>query len=86
MRQDVWRIRWNRFYSDIFLGFASIGTITVLGLLSRMVVPIHSWIILLLTGVVMGPLALLVNFFVILRKQERKMVIGMVRSRLKGEA
>ncbi len=79
-------IRWNRFYSDIFLGFASIGTITVLGLLSRMIVPIHSWIILLLTGVVMGPLALLVNFFVILRKQERNMVIGMVRSRLKGEA
>lgn len=51
-----------------------------------MIVPIHSWIILLLTGVVMGPLALLVNFFVILRKQERNMVIGMVRSRLKGEA
>ena len=76
-------IRWNRFYSDIFLGFASIGTITVLGLLSRMIVPIHSWIILLLTGVVMGPL---VNCFVILRKQERNMVIGMVRSRLKGEA
>lgn len=79
-------IRWNRFYSDILLGFFSIGTITVLGLLSRMLFPIHSWISLILTGVVMGPLSLAVNFFIILRKEEREMVIGMIRSKLKGAA
>jgi len=77
-------IRWNRFHGDIALGLFSIGTITVLGLLSRMVYPIHSWGSLLLTGVVMGPLALLVNFFIILRREERDMVLGMVKSKLKG--
>lgn len=77
-------IRWNRFYSDIVLGWVSIGTILILGLFSRAVYPIHSWGSLILTGVVVGPLALLVNFFVILRKEERKTVIDMVASRLKG--
>ena len=78
------KIRWNRFYSDILLGLFSIGTITVLGLLSRMVYPVHSWGSLLLTGMVMGPLSLLVNFFIILRKEERGIVFGMVRSKWKG--
>lgn len=79
-------IRWNRFYSDILLGFFSIGTITVLGFLSRMVYPIHSWGSIIITGIVMGPLSLLVNFFIILRKEEREIVLNMVRSKLKGAA
>lgn len=78
------QIRWNCFYSDILQGLFSIGMITILGLLSRMVYPIHSWGSLLLTGVVVGPLSLLVNFFIILRKEERTMVITMVRSKVKG--
>ncbi len=77
-------IRWNRFYSDIALGLLSIGSIAVLGQLSRMVYPIHSWGSLILTGVVVGPLSLLINFFVILRKEERRMVTEFVRSKLKG--
>lgn len=79
-------IRWNRFYGDIVLGWISIGMITGLGLLSRMVYPIHSWGSLVLTGIIVGPLALAVNFFVILRKEERKIVLDMVRSKLKGAA
>lgn len=77
-------IRWNRFYSDIVLGWLSIGAITALGFLSRMVYPIHSWGSLIITGVIMGPLALVVNFFIILRREEREMVLCMVRSKLKG--
>ncbi len=77
-------IRWNRFYGDIVLGWFSIGAITLLGMGSRLVYPIHSWGSLILTGVIMGPLSLLVNFFIILRKEEREMVLHMVRSRLKG--
>ena len=56
----------------------------ILGNLSRMVFPVDSWIKLILTGVVMGPLALALNFLIILRKEEREMVIGMLKSRLKG--
>lgn len=78
------KIRWNRFYSDIVLGWLSIGAIVILGLFSRMVYPIHSWGSLILTGVVVGPLALVLNFFVILRKEERKTVLTMAASRLKG--
>ena len=56
----------------------------LLGNLSRMVFPVNSWVKLILTGVVMGPLALALNFLIILRKEEREMVIGMVKSKLKG--
>lgn len=77
-------IRWNRFYSDIVLGWLSIGAIAALGFLSRIVYPIHSWGSLIITGVIMGPLALVVNFFIILRREEREMVLHMARSKLKG--
>jgi len=77
-------IRWNRFYSDIVIGWMSIGTITLLGLLSRTIFPVTSWGRLLLTGILMGPAALFLNFFIILRTEERKMVVEMVRSRLRG--
>lgn len=77
-------IRWNRFYGDILLGCFSIGTITLLGIVSRTVFPVHSWGGLILTGAVMGPLSLLVNFLIILRKEERETVIQMIRSRVKG--
>lgn len=79
-------VRWSRFYGDIALGLLSIGTITALGLLSRAVYPVDSWPALIVTGAVCGPLALVLNFFIILRKQERAMVTDMVRSRLKREA
>lgn len=79
-------IRWNRFYSDILLGLFSIGAITMLGLLSRIVYPIHSWGNIIVTGMVMAPLSLFVNFFIILRKGERKIVLDMVRSKMKGAA
>ncbi|MDE6896809.1 MAG: hypothetical protein K2P43_11605, partial [Lachnospiraceae bacterium] len=62
------------------------GIITLLGLFSRTVCPIHSWGSLILTGAVMGPLSLMVNFFIILRREERKTVIQMIRSRVKGAA
>ena len=78
------KIRWNRFYGDILLGWISIGSIVILGNLSQMVFPVNSWVKLILTGVVMGPLALALNFLIILRKEEREMVIGMVKSKLKG--
>lgn len=78
------QIRWTRFYSDIVLGWFSIGSIVLLGMISRTIFPIHSWISLLLTGVVMGPLALVLNFMIILRKEEKEMVLGMVKSKLKG--
>lgn len=77
-------IRWTRFYSDILLGCFSIGTITVLGMLSRIVYPIQNWGNLLLTGIVVGPLSLFLNFYIILRKEERTMVLQMVHSKVKG--
>lgn len=75
-------IRWNRFYSDIVLGGLSIGAVTALGLLSRVIYPVHSWINLILTGAVVGPVALLANFFIILRREERDMVLDMVRAKV----
>lgn len=76
-------IRWTRFYSDIALGCLSIGAITALGCLSRILYPIHTWGSLILTGIVVGPIALVINFYIILRREEREMVLQMVRAKLK---
>ena len=71
------------FYGDIFMGLASIGIITVVALLSKLILPMDNWIGFFVCGGFMGCVALLLNFFVVLRKAERQMVLDKVLSKLK---
>ncbi len=74
-------IKWTTFYADIFTGFVSIGSISVLGIISRNLVSIHSYFSLILVGIVVGCLALILNFFIILKKQDRALVINKLQRR-----
>ena len=74
-------IKWTTFYGDIFTGLFSIASITVVGLISRCMVDIHSYITLIAVGIVVGVIALVLNFFIILKKEDRKYVIDKVMRR-----
>lgn len=76
-------VKWTTFYGDIFMGLASIGIITVAAMLSKLVLPMDSWITFFISGGFMGCVALGLNFFIVLGKTERQMVLDKVMSKLK---
>ena len=76
-------VKWNTFYSDIFMGLASIGIITAVAMVSKMVLPMYSWITFFGSGIFMGCVALVLNFLIVLRKTERQMVLDKVMSKIK---
>ncbi|WP_099469147.1 lipopolysaccharide biosynthesis protein [Konateibacter massiliensis] len=75
-------VKWYRFYSDIGLGFVSIGSIVILGVLSKMLIPIDSWFRLFAVGIPTGVLALVVNYFIILTRTEREILAEKVKNAL----
>lgn len=64
------------------MGLASIGIITVVAMLSKLVLPMDNWIVFFASGAFMGCVALVLNFFIVLRKAERQMVLDKVMSKL----
>ena len=76
-------VKWNTFYSDIFMGLASIGIITAVALVSKLFLPMDNWIGFFASGMFMGCVALVLNFFIVLRKTERQMVLDKVMSKIK---
>lgn len=76
------KVKWYTFYGDILLGLASIGAICLTALPFQMLIEIDGWIKLFAVGIAAGVAALAVNFLIVLRKNERKMVLDMVRKKL----
>ena len=76
------KVKWHTFYGDIVLGLVSIGVICLVALPFELLVDINSWVRLFAVGIAAGILALLVNFFVVLRKTERQMVLEMVKKKI----
>lgn len=73
-------VKWTTFYSDIFMGLASIGIITVTALISKLFLPMDNWIGFFASCVFMGVIALGLNFVIVLGKSEREMIISKVKS------
>lgn len=77
------QVKWYTFYGDILLGLASIGAICLTALPFQMLIEIDGWIKLFAVGIAAGAAALAVNFLIVLRKNERKMVLDMVKKKLR---
>lgn len=75
-------VKWTTFYHDIFLGFASIGMITAVAFVSKLFLPMDHWISFFASGIFMGVVALGLNFFIVLGKNERAMVLDKLQSML----
>lgn len=77
------QVKWYTFYGDILLGLASIGAICLTALPFQLLIEIDGWIKLFAVGIAAGAAALAVNFLIVLRKNERKMVLDMVKKKLR---
>ncbi len=75
-------VKWYRFYSDIGLGFVSIGSIVILGMLSKQIIVIDSYFRLFLIGIPTGILAVILNYFIILTRNERVIIMDKVKQSL----
>ena len=75
-------VKWTTFYSDIFMGLASIGIITAVGMVSKLILPMDTWITFFASGIFMGCVALVLNFLIVLRKGERQIVLDKVKGML----
>lgn len=76
------QVKWYTFYGDIFMGLVSIGLICLVVLPFELFFTIDGWVKLFAVGIASGILALVVNFFVVLRASERQMVLNLIRSKL----
>ena len=74
-------VKWYTFYGDIITGLCSIASISVVALVSRYFVEIESYMMLIAVGIVVGCIALLLNFFIILKKDDRKIVLDKILRR-----
>lgn len=74
-------LKWTTFYGDIFTGLFSIASISLVGVASRFVFTIDSYLSLVGVGILVGIIALIMNFFVILKKSDRKIVLDKVLRR-----
>ncbi len=79
------RVEWYTFYGDILLGLISIGAVCLVALPFRLFLVTDGWISLLTAGAAAGIPALLVNFLIVLRREERRMVLEFVKDRLHRE-
>ena len=75
-------VKWYTFYGDILLGLVSIGAVCLVALPFEMFVEIDGWMKLFASGAGAGVLALGVNFLVVLRGNERRMVLEMVQKKM----
>jgi len=73
-------VKWYRFYSDIGLGFLSIGCILVIAFISKQFHEIDSYASLLLVGIPAGVVSVFANYFIILTKVEREMIRNKIKN------
>ncbi|MGN0335854.1 MAG: lipopolysaccharide biosynthesis protein [Lachnospiraceae bacterium] len=73
-------VKWTTFYHDIFLGLASIFALIVLAWGSKLIVPMDTWISFFAVCICMGIVAMAVNFFIVLRRSEREMVMEKINN------
>ncbi len=75
-------VKWTTFYHDIFLGLWSIFVLIVLAWGSKLVFPMDTWVRFFAVCCVMGVVALVVNFFIVLRPAERRLVFDKINGLL----
>jgi len=75
--------KWTTFFPEIFRSIVSVLVITVIGLLLRLVTNIDTWIELFVFGGIGGIIGLVVNYYVVLNKSERKYFSGIIKEKIK---
>ena len=75
-------VKWYSFYPQVGQSLLSCTLVIAIGLLVRAIIPVSSWITFFLACGIVGILGLCANMFIVLNKEERDYLIGIVKQKL----
>lgn len=74
--------KWTTFYPTMIRGIAGMLVVIAIGLISRRLIAVDSWLSFFLAGLVVCVPSLLINTFIMLQKQERVYLLSVVKCKL----
>ena len=72
----------NTFFPEVFSSVVSIVVLVVIGIIIKRVVIVDSWIMLVISAGLTGGVGLIINVFIVLNKNEREYVLGLLKKKL----
>lgn len=74
--------KWYQFYPQVGISALCSGIIIGVGLVIRLFMPVDSWLMFFLTSGIIGVIGLGLNLMIVLNREERAFLAGMVRRKL----
>ncbi|MDO4924785.1 MAG: MATE family efflux transporter [Turicibacter sp.] len=75
--------KWNIFYSQIFKSTMSVVIVTVIATAFRYMISVNNWIMLIVVSAITSIISIIINYFLILEKDDREFVKSIVYKSLK---
>lgn len=74
--------KWNKFFPQVITTVVSSVLLIGLGMLIKPLLPQGSWLMFFVSAAIVGIIGLMVNFTLVLKKEERNYLIGIIRSKI----
>ena len=75
-------LKWNTFYPQVLQSVLSCAVVVTVGYVIRLFVSVDSWIMFFLVGGIIAVISLCTNMVIVLNKEERIQLIGMLKRRM----
>lgn len=75
--------KWYQFYSQVGVSIICSGLNIVVGIIVRMFIPVDSWVMFIVACCIIGVIGLTVNMIIVLNKEEREYLVGIIKRKLK---
>ena len=77
------KLKWNTFYPTIFKNTFSTLVVTFLAFFIKRIIPINSWLMFVIDSFIVVIVALIINIFVILNKDDRRKFTTLIKEKIK---
>lgn len=74
--------KWNQFYPQVGTSIICSAMIILVGVIFRTFMPVDTWVTFFITCILIATAGLILNMFVVLNKEERVYLIGLIKSKL----
>lgn len=76
-------LKWNTFYPTIFKNTFSTIIVTAIAFFIKQLLPINSWLMFIINSLIVVIVALAINVFIILNKEDRKKLMSLINEKFK---
>lgn len=75
--------KWNTFFPEVVSSVLSVIILTIVGTIIKQLITVDSWILLIAACCITGVVGLFINMIIVLNRNERKYLIGIIKSKAK---